>query len=163
MGKTWEISNHTFPIVWVPFSLPIPILWYTSSYGKSMGFSINFPQFGKMQQNLSYRADLGNWYSYFSHSRGAFFPFNSHPVVYEKYIGFPINFPQHEKIQQNPSYGEDLRNWYQHFSHGMGAFFLLDSHPMVFFITWEMYRFSNQFPIAQENSAKTIKWAKPGK
>ena len=38
MGKTWEIGNHTFPIAWVLFSHPIPILSYTSSYGKCMGF-----------------------------------------------------------------------------------------------------------------------------
>ena len=49
------------------------------------------------------------------------------------------------------------------FSYSTGAFFPLDSHPMVLFITWEMYGFSNQFPIAWENSAKTIKWAKLGK
>ena len=96
-GKTWEIGNQTFPIAWVLFSRQIPILWYTSSYGKCVGFPINFLQYGKMQQNPSYREDLGNWYSYFSHSMGAFFP--------------------------------------------------LDSHPMVLFIAWEMYGFSNQFPI----------------
>ena len=112
-GKTWEIGNHTFPIVWVLFSHPIPILWYTSSYGKCIGFPTNFPQYGKMQQNPLYGEDLGNWYSYFSHSMGAFLP--------------------------------------------------LDSYPMVLFITWETYGFSNQFPIARENSAKTIKWEKPGK
>ena len=44
-----------------------------------------------------------------------------------------------------------------------GHFFLLDSLPMVLYITWQMCGFSNQFPIAWENSAKTIKWAKPGK
>ena len=34
---------------------------------------------------------------------------------------------------------------------------------MVLFITWEMYGFSDQFLIAWENLAKTIKWGKPGK
>ena len=43
MGKTWEIGTHTFPIVRALFSHLIPILWYTSSYGKSTGFPINFP------------------------------------------------------------------------------------------------------------------------
>ena len=61
MGKTWEIGNHTFPIVWVLFFHLIPILWYTSSYGKCMGFPINFPWYGKMQQNPSYGENLGNW------------------------------------------------------------------------------------------------------
>ena len=37
---------------------------------------------GKMQQNPSYRENLGNWYSYFYHSMDAFFPLDSHPMVY---------------------------------------------------------------------------------
>ena len=81
-GKVWEIDTHTSPIVWVLFSHPIPILWYTSSYGKCMGFPINFPQYGKMQQNPWYGKSLGNWYSYFFHSMGAFFPLDSHFMVY---------------------------------------------------------------------------------
>ena len=43
MGKTWEIGNHIFHIAWVLFSHPIPILSYTSSYRKCMGFPINLP------------------------------------------------------------------------------------------------------------------------
>ena len=82
MGKAWEIDNHTFPMAWVLFSHPIPILWYTSAYGKCMGFPINFPQYGKMQQNPWYGESLGNWYSYFSHSMGAIFQSDSHPMVY---------------------------------------------------------------------------------
>ena len=79
-----------------------------------------------MQQNASYGKDLGNWYSYFSHSMGAFFLFSSHPVVYllhGKCMGFLINFPQNKKTQQNPSYWEGLGNWYSYFSHSIGAFF----------------------------------------
>ena len=34
-----------------------------------------------MQQNPWYGKSLGNWYSYFSHSMGAFFPLDSHPMV----------------------------------------------------------------------------------
>ena len=93
-------------------------------------------------------------------------PHDSHPMVYFiiwEMQGFPINFPKLEKIQQNSSYGKDLGNCYLYFSHSMGAFFPLDSHPMILFITWEMYGFFNQFPIAWENSAKTMKWAKPRK
>ena len=33
-GKVLEIGNHTFPRVWVLYSHLIPILWYTSAYGK---------------------------------------------------------------------------------------------------------------------------------
>ena len=82
MGEVWEIDAHTFPIIWVLFSHPIPIQRYTSSYGKCMGFPINFPQYGKMQQNPWYGESLGNWYSYFSHSMGAIFQSDSHPMVY---------------------------------------------------------------------------------
>ena len=60
MGKTWEIGNQTFPIVWVLFPHLIPIFWCTSSYEKCMGFPINFSQYGKMQQNQSYEENLGN-------------------------------------------------------------------------------------------------------
>ena len=41
------------------------------------GFPHKFPQHGKMQQNQWYGESLGNWYSYFSHSMGAFFPLDS--------------------------------------------------------------------------------------
>ena len=82
MGKVWKIDNHTFPIAWVHFSHPIPILWDTSAYGKCMGFPINFPQHGKMHQNPWYGENLGNWHSYFSHSMGAFFRLDSHSMVY---------------------------------------------------------------------------------
>ena len=40
---TMKIGAHTFPVVWVFFSNPIAVLWCASSYGKCMGFPINFP------------------------------------------------------------------------------------------------------------------------
>ena len=96
MAKVWEIDTHTFPIVWVLFFHQIPILWHTSSYGKCMGFPINFSQYRKMQQNPSYEVNLGNWYSHFSHSMGDFSPYNFHPMVYFiiwEMHGFPHQFP----------------------------------------------------------------------
>ena len=96
MGKVWKIDNHTFPIVWVLFSHPIPILWYTWAYGKCMDSPINFPLYGKMQQNPSYGVNLGNWYSYFPHSMGDLSPYYSHPMVYLiiwEIHGFPHQFP----------------------------------------------------------------------
>ena len=66
-----------------------------SSYGKCMGFPVNFPQYGKMQQNPWCRESLGNWYSYFSHNMGVFFPLDSHPMVYFikwEMHGFPCQF-----------------------------------------------------------------------
>ena len=151
MGKVWEIDNHTFPIVWVLFSHLIPILWYTSAYGKCMGFPINFPQYGKMQQNPWYGKSLGKkvWeidnhtfpiaWVLFSHQ----IPILWYALSYGKCMGFPINFTQYGKMQQNSSYGENLGNWCSYFSHIMGAFFPLDSHFMVYFITWEMHVFSH--------------------
>ena len=82
MGGTWEIVTHAFPIVWVIFSSTIPILRYTSSFGKCMGFPINFPLYRKKQQTSSYGENLGNWSSYFSHIMDAFFPLDSHFMVY---------------------------------------------------------------------------------
>ena len=123
-----------------------------SSYGKCMDFPINFPQHGKMQQNPWYGESLGNWYSYFSHCMGAFFPLDPHFMVYfitwEMHVfshQFPITWEKTtkpiewakpgilvpEKLLQNLSYVENLGNWYSYFSHRMGAFFSLDSHPMV--------------------------------
>ena len=105
MGKVWEIDTHTFPIVWVLFSHQIPILWYTSPYEKYMCFLINFPcdvGTGKMQQSPSYRMNLGNSNSYFSHSMCIF----SHKIPILWYIYFIIwemhRFPhQCPKVQKN--------------------------------------------------------------
>ena len=47
-------------------------------------------------QNPLYVENLGNWYSYFSHSIGAFFPLHSHSMVYFiicEIHGFPHQFP----------------------------------------------------------------------
>ena len=39
----------------------IPLLWYTSSYRKCMGFLINVPQYRKRQEDLSNGKILGCW------------------------------------------------------------------------------------------------------
>ena len=41
-------------------------------------------------------------------------------------------------------------------------FFPLYSHPVDYFITWEMHGFPHQFPITQENAAKSIELGEPG-
>ena len=101
---------HTFPIVWVLFSHPIPILWHTSAYGKCIGFSINFPERGKIQQNSLHEEKLGNWYSYFSHSMDGF----SHQISillytssYGKCMGFLISFSQHGNGSKTHLMGKD--------------------------------------------------------
>ena len=137
-----------------------------------------------MQQNPSYGDNLGNLHSYYSHSIGAFFSLDSHSMVH--FITWKMHmcshqFPKtcektakpiewrklgklvHKKILQNPSYVENLGNWYLYFSHSMGAFFPLDSHSVVYFIIYEMHGFPDQFPIAWESAAKSIKLGEPGK
>ena len=50
----------------------------------------------KILQNPSYLENLGNWYSYFSKSKGAFFPLDSHPMVHFRICeihGFSHQFP----------------------------------------------------------------------
>ena len=61
-----------------------------------MGFPNNFSKYRKIQQNPSYWVNLGNWYPYFSHSMGAFSPYDSHPAVYFiiwEMHWFPHQFP----------------------------------------------------------------------
>ena len=115
-------------------------------------------------------------YPYFSHSMGAFFPLDSHFMVYfitwEIHVfshQFPITWEKTAKsielwkpgklipgnILQNPSYVENLRNWYSHFPHSMGGFFPLDSHLMVYFITWEMHGFSHKISHSIRKVSKT--------
>ena len=79
-----------------------------------------------MQQSPWYGESLENWYSYFSFGTGAFFPLNSHYMVYFiiwEIHGFPSKTPQYGKMQQNPWNGESLGNKYSYFFHSMGAFF----------------------------------------
>ena len=148
MGRTWEIGTHTFPIVWVVFSHQIRIVWYTSWYGKCMGFPISFPQYRKMQQNPSSRENLGNWYSYFSHSIDAVFPLDSHFMVYfitwEVHV-FSHQFPITRENTAKPSNGESLGNWFPvifYKAHCMQRTCVIGSHtfPKVWVI------FSIRFP-----------------
>ena len=136
------------------FSHQIPILWYTSSYGKCMGFPINFPQYRKIQQNPSIQTksihgeNLGNRYSQISHNIDAIFPLDSHFMVYFITWGmhvFCYQFPITWERQPNPSNGESLGNWCAEIfykAHCMwrtseigthtqyGCLFSLYSHPM---------------------------------
>ena len=86
---------------------------------RCMGFPINVPQYGKMQQNPWYGKSLRNWYSYFSHSMGAFFPLDSHPIIYFiiwEIHGFPHQFLIVRKNETKPFFRVNLGNWYSHFS-----------------------------------------------
>ena len=103
-----------------------------------------------MQQSSSHVEKLGNWYSCFSHSICAFFPLDSHPVVYFiiwEMDGFSHCFHISWKRQQNPSSGESLGNWFPCSFYSMGIF-ALDSVPVAYFVIWEMHVFSHRFPIS---------------
>ena len=148
------------------------------------GFPINFSYYGKMQQNSSSGENQGNWWSYFSHIMGAFFPLAAHFMVHlitremdvfsHKFLITWENTAKTSEwgkfgklgpgnILQNPLYVENLVNWYSYFSHGMGAFFPLDSYSMIYFIICEIHGFPLQFPIAWENAAKSIELGEPMK
>ena len=94
---------------------------------------------------------LGNWYSYFSHSRGTFLQSDSHPIIYFitwEMLRFPHQFPWHWKMQRNPSNWKSLRNLYPYFPQSNGYFFPADSHPMVSSTPRKIHGFSHQFPLA---------------
>ena len=157
-GKPGKLVLILFSQYGCFFSHQIPILWYTSSYGKCMVFLINFPQHGKRQQNLSNGESLRNWLPYRFHSMSVLsirFPscgilnhlgnacvFSSISNVMEKAAKplewgkpgklTPILFPQYE------------------------CFLSLDSHPVVYFIIREMHRFPFPFLIAWENPTKPM-------
>ena len=97
-GKSGKLVSKHFQLNRC-FFYQIPILWYTLSYGKCMSFLIIFHSLGKVRkthrmgkawkisprenpQDPSHLKNLGNWYSYFSHSMGAFFQLDSHPMAY---------------------------------------------------------------------------------
>ena len=114
-----------------------------------------FHSTGKCNKTHRNMQSLGNWCSYFSHIMDAFFPIDSHFMVYfitwEMHIfshqlprtwdktAKPIKWGKSVKlvprnILQNPLYVENLGNWYSYFSNSMGVFFPLDSHSVVYFI-----------------------------
>ena len=148
------------------------------------GLPHQFPIVQEVQQNPWYGESLENWYSYVSHSLGAFLPLDSLSIVY--FITWVMHVFSHQfpmtwektakpiewgkpgkngsqEYPTNPSYGENPGNWYSYFSHSMGAFFPLDSHPMVYVIICQMHGFPHQFPITWENSGKSIELGEAGK
>ena len=96
MGWTWEIGTHTFSIVWVIFSHPIPILCYTSSYGKCMGFPIISHSTGKCNKTLR----MGWTWKIGTNTFPIVWVIFPHTISilrytssYGKCMRFPINFP----------------------------------------------------------------------
>ena len=138
--------SHQFPIAWKKTGKPIE--W--EKPGKLDP--------GKILQNPSYVENLGNWYSYLSHSMGAFFPLDSHPMVYfmiYKIHGFPHQFLISLKNAAKSIKLGESGKLVPFFPQYMGTFFSSDFHLMEYFTTCEMHGFSHQFLITRENAAKS--------
>ena len=110
------------------------------------GFPHQFLIVRKMKQNPLYGVNLGNWYSYFSHSMGDFSTYDSHPTIYFiiwEMHGCPHQFPI---VQENATKfivwrenGKLMLILFPYYGH----FFPLGFHFVVCFITWEMHVFSH--------------------
>ena len=90
----WEMHrfSHQFPIAWkkVEKSIELEKPWDLFP-GKAWEFGS-----GENPTKPIVCGELENLYSYFSHSMGAFFPLDSHPMVYFiicEMHGFPRQFP----------------------------------------------------------------------
>ena len=81
MGKTWNMNTLTYHRVWLILRFPPYSILYEKWLGKP---PINFSKHGEMQQNWSYRRDLGCRYLYYPQSMINSLPLNSHPL--ELYI-----------------------------------------------------------------------------
>ena len=165
MRRTWETGNYTFPMIWLLFSDQIPLLWYTSLHGKCMGFLVNFPQHGKMQQNPLNVKILGNQFPLFPQYR-CFFPLDSQPVVYFivwEMHGFSHQFPvARANVTKSIVWGEPEKL----------ILILLLQYGCFFSIRFRFYGIlyhmgkawiSPTIPIAQENKARSIELREPGK
>ena len=108
---------------------------------------------GNILQNPSHVESLGNWYSYFSYSMRAFFPLDSHTMVYFticEIYGFPHQFPvAWENAVTSIELGEP-RKLVPIFSLTYGYISSIRFHFMVYFVTtWEMHGFSHQNPFCE--------------
>ena len=116
-----------------------------SSYGKCMGFTNNYPQHGKMQQNPSYEESLGNsthifaCYGYFSssarlrlpiktskHFPATFYNLNEQIIYCHRFISF---------------WRESLSTWPQHIMDN-----LKHRKKLPTLITQEIHGFPTNFP-----------------
>ena len=133
-----EPGTHTFPTVWVLFSIRFPSYGVLHHMGNAWVFSSNFPQHSETHR-------MGNTQEIGSHTfsiKWVLFSLDCHPIVYFiiwdmqgfsrqfpkawEIAGKPIEWEKPEKlisgkILQNPSYVENLGNWYSYFCHSMGA------------------------------------------
>ena len=108
MGKVWEIDKHNMGNACVFSSIPHNVGKDSQTHQIGKVWEI-VP--GNILQNPLYVENLGNWYSYFSHSMGTFLPLDSHSMVY--FIICEIHgLPHQPPIASN---WEILGNWYPFF------------------------------------------------
>ena len=175
MWRTQEIGIHTFPIVWMLFSIRFPSYGILHYMGNGWIFLSNFPQNSKSQQNPSNGEGQRNWFSYFFRKIGVSFPIRFQSCSVPPHMGNRWVFSSishsiekgmkshrmekyweigYRKNPAKPIVCGELGKLVLIFFLQYRCFFPLDSHPMVFFTTWEMRGFSFQFLIARENAAK---------
>ena len=138
MGENWNIDTRTFSQnIDFPFH-EIPTLWHFAPLEICLDFPVNFLQYWKMQQNLSYDKNLGYWYPYFFQVIRLSAPSNFHPMVY--YKPWMVHVFPHEflvallNFREMPlSYEKYLEYWYPYFPQIIGYFssVKLPSHGML--------------------------------
>ena len=131
------------------------------SYGKCMGFPINFPQY-----KCNRTHGMGKVQETDTHTFPIVWVLFSHPMVYFsiwEMHGFSHRFPTVWDNAIKPIVWGSLGHRYSYFSHSMGAFFSSGSHPMIYFSIWEMHGFPHKFPTIRENATKPMAWGKSGK
>ena len=104
-----------------------------------------------MQQKPLHGENLGNWYTYFSHSMGAFFPirFPSYGILHHMGNAWFFSSISHSMGKGSKTYqmGKAWEIGY-HTVSIVWVCFPLDSHPVAYLIIWEMHVFSHQFPMS---------------
>ena len=108
MWRTWEIGTHTFPTVWVLFSIRLLSYGVLHHMGNTWVFSSNFPQHSEIHR-------MGNAWEIGSHTFSVKWMVFFHQIAillytssYGKCMDFLVNC--HGKQQENPSNEKSLKN-----------------------------------------------------
>ena len=158
MGAFFPLDSH-FMVYFITLEMHVFSHWFPITWEKTAK-TIEWGKFGKLVPcnilNIKiplYVENLGNWYSYFSHSVGAFFPLDSYFMVYfiiYEIYGFPLQFPiAQENAGKSIELGEP-RKLVPVFSLNYGCFSSIRFPFMVYFVTTgEMHGFSHQNPLCE--------------
>ena len=158
MGAFFPLDSH-FMVYFITLEMHVFSHWFPITWEKTAK-TIEWGKFGKLVPcnilNIKiplYVENLGNWYSYFSHSVGAFFPLDSYFMVYfiiYEIYGFPLQFPiAQENAGKSIELGEP-RKLVPVFSLSYGCFSSIRLPFMVYFVTTgEMHGFSHQNPLCE--------------